>query len=132
MTGRTYVPAFVYVREFDDTENPLEHAITALPELTRPINLTAIPLGFGFLIAALMAVTANWPLTDFALTTFHVAVVPVALVAKASAAKMTTIEATYFIVCPLTLNLCPRPRCRTLLRVARRARLDFMRSDSVT
>src|SRR5689334_12273162 len=90
MTGRVNVPALLYVREFDETENPREHAITALPELTRPVNLTAIPLSFGFAIVALIAVTANAPLTDFDLTTFHVAVVPLAVVTLTSAAKIAT------------------------------------------
>jgi hypothetical protein len=105
MTGSVNVPALLYVREFDETEKFREHAMTALPDVTRPISLTAIPLRFGFLIVALTAVTANWPLTDFDLTTFHVAVVPVALAATANAATVTTIDATYFIVWPPDVEL---------------------------
>jgi hypothetical protein len=90
MTGSVNVPAFVYVREFDDTENPREHAITAFPDVTRPINLTAIPLRFGLRMSALMAVTANSPRTDFDLTTLHAVVVLLAVVTATSALLLNT------------------------------------------
>ena len=69
---------------FDAIENPLLHATTAFPLLTLPISRTAMPLGFGFLIVALIAVTANAPETDFCFTTLH----------EAAAATLATTSAT--------------------------------------
>jgi hypothetical protein len=55
--GSTKRPARLCEREFELMLNPFEHAMTAMPRVTRPMYRTATAL--GLLIDAFVAVTAN-------------------------------------------------------------------------